>query len=241
MKILAIDTSNYPLGVSLMTEDTIVGEYITYIKKNHSVRAMPAIEHLLKECDWTPKELEKIVVAKGPGSYTGVRIGVTIAKTLAWSLKIPIVGVSSLAVMSSVGRYFNGYICPLVDARRGQIYTGLYSYHSGQQAEVALDCNVLAVDWLMELKEKNQPVLFVGNDVSLHKKSIQSILGDQAVFNELTEQNPRPSELGILGMNKQEEDTHSLVPNYIRLAEAEVKWLEAQTNQRGFIHDINKK
>ena len=77
---------------------------------------MPAIEKLLRECELTPQDLTKIVVAKGPGSYTGVRIGVTIAKTMAWALNIPLVGVSSLAVLAATaGRYFNGFLSPLFE------------------------------------------------------------------------------------------------------------------------------
>jgi len=115
MKILAIDTSNFALGVALLNGNQVVGEYITNVKKNHSVRAMPAIEKLMHDCDMKPVDLDKIVVAKGPGSYTGVRIGVTIAKTLAWTLNIPISGVSSLEVLAANGNVFLGYICPLFD------------------------------------------------------------------------------------------------------------------------------
>ncbi|MEG9464093.1 MAG: tRNA (adenosine(37)-N6)-threonylcarbamoyltransferase complex dimerization subunit type 1 TsaB, partial [Bacillus amyloliquefaciens] len=86
MTILAIDTSNYTLGAALVRDKTVMAEYITYLKKNHSVRAMPAVNSLLQDCGLTPQDLTKIAVAKGPGSYTGVRIGVTLAKTLAWSL-----------------------------------------------------------------------------------------------------------------------------------------------------------
>lgn len=117
MKVLAIDTSNYVMGVSLIEENTVVGEIITNLTKNHSVRLMPAVEQLLKECNVKPKELDKIVVAAGPGSYTGVRIGVTAAKTLAWSLQIPIVGVSSLEVVAANGVDFQGVICPLSETR----------------------------------------------------------------------------------------------------------------------------
>ncbi|MDV2888113.1 tRNA (adenosine(37)-N6)-threonylcarbamoyltransferase complex dimerization subunit type 1 TsaB, partial [Alkalihalophilus pseudofirmus] len=85
-----------PLGIALLEKDQVIGEYITNLKKNHSIRIMPAIQTLMADCERSPAELTKIVVAKGPGSYTGVRIGVTIAKTLPWSLHIPLVGVSSL-------------------------------------------------------------------------------------------------------------------------------------------------
>lgn len=230
MSILAIDTSNYTLGVALLEEDKVIGEYITNVKVNHSVRAMPAIQTLMKDCGVEPNQLTKIVVAKGPGSYTGVRIGVTIAKTLAWSLNIPIVGVSSLEVLAAhTGRYFKGLVAPLFDARRGQIYTGLYQYQNGILETVIEDQNLLTVDWVEKLKSLNQPVLFVGNDLPIHREVIVSELKEQAFFADITEHNPRPAELGLLGRDRQGEDIHSFVPNYIRLVEAEVKWMEANS------------
>lgn len=106
MTILAIDTSNLTLGVALIKDGKVIAEHISHLKKNHSVRAMPAIDELLKECGLKPSDLTQIAVAKGPGSYTGVRIGVTIAKTLAWSLNIPVKTVSSLEVLAANGRFF---------------------------------------------------------------------------------------------------------------------------------------
>ncbi|WP_226671308.1 tRNA (adenosine(37)-N6)-threonylcarbamoyltransferase complex dimerization subunit type 1 TsaB [Metabacillus litoralis] len=228
MKALAIDTTNNVLGIALVDDNNVIGEYITNLKKNHSVRAMPAIERLLQDCDTAPSELDKIIVATGPGSYTGVRIGVSIAKTLAWSLNIPIVGVSSLEILAANGRFFNGVISPLFDARRGQIYTGLFHYKNKELVRIENDQNLLLTDWLNMLKERNEHVLFVGNDVSLHKELIMETLGEMAVFGQVTLHNPRPSELALLGLVKNETDVHSLVPNYIRLAEAEAKWLEQQ-------------
>lgn len=228
MKVLAIDTSNNPLGIALLDNEKVIGEYITNLKKNHSIRVMPAIEQLMRDCEIETSELGKIVVAKGPGSYTGVRIGVTIAKTMAWSLGIPLVGISSLALMAGVGRNFDGYVSPLFDARRGQIYTGLYYYEGNQLKTEINDCNILAVEWAESLKKLDKPILFVGNDFVLHKETIANILGDQAIFASITENNPRPSELGLLGFNLPGEDIHTFVPNYIRLVEAEAKWLDSQ-------------
>lgn len=228
MKVLAIDTSNYSLGLAVVDKEQVIGEYITNVKKNHSIRVMPSIETLLKDCDLTPQDITKIVVAKGPGSYTGVRIGVTIAKTLAWTLNIPLVGVSSLAILAaSVGRYFPGGVSPLFDARRGQIYTGLYQYDNGIFTTVENDQLLQSTDWAKYLKAMNKPILFIGNDLPLHRSILESELGEQAIFAEITEHNPRPSELALLGMELDGEDVHSFVPNYIRLAEAESKWLEA--------------
>ncbi|MFJ5965812.1 tRNA (adenosine(37)-N6)-threonylcarbamoyltransferase complex dimerization subunit type 1 TsaB [Bacillus sp. NPDC093026] len=228
MTILAIDTSNHTLGIALVRDDTVIGESITYLKKNHSVRAMPTVEALMKACGVMPSDLSKIVVAKGPGSYTGVRIGVTIAKTLAWTLSIPISSISSLETLAANARYFNGWISPIFDARRGQVYTGLYMYEEGKIKEVKPDQNVLLVDWLHDLKKAGKPVLFLGHDVHLHQETIRSILGKIAVLAESSLHNPRPSVLAMLGANRRAEEVHQLVPNYIRLAEAEVKWLEGQ-------------
>ncbi|MGM0727735.1 MAG: tRNA (adenosine(37)-N6)-threonylcarbamoyltransferase complex dimerization subunit type 1 TsaB [Bacillota bacterium] len=228
MTILAIDTSNHTLGIALVKGSTVIGESITYLKKNHSVRAMPTVEALMKECGVAPSELSKIVVAKGPGSYTGVRIGVTIAKTLAWTLSIPISAVSSLETLAANGQYFDGWISPLFDARRGQVYTGLYTFEEGKIKEIKPDQNILLTEWLHELKQTGKPVLFLGQDVHLHEESIRSILGETAVIAEGAFHNPRPSMLAFLGTDRPAEDVHQLVPNYIRLAEAEVKWLEGQ-------------
>jgi tRNA threonylcarbamoyladenosine biosynthesis protein TsaB len=229
MTILAIDTSNNPLGVALLENDQVIGEYITNLKKNHSIRIMPAIQALMKDCERVPADLTKIVVAKGPGSYTGVRIGVTIAKTLAWTLNIPLVGVSSLEILAAgTGRYFDGYVSPLFDARRGQVYTGLYQYDQGKLVMVERDQVVMATDWAEKLTEMDKPILFVGNDLSIHQATMEKRLGSRAIFSGITEHNPRPSELALLGRDKQGEDVHTFVPNYLRLAEAEAKWLEKQ-------------
>ena len=228
MKALAIDTTNNVLGIAVVDEEKVIGEYITNLKKNHSVRAMPAIERLLSDCDLSPKQLDKIVVATGPGSYTGVRIGVSIAKTMAWSLQIPIVGVSSLEVLAANGRLFPGYISPLFDARRGQVYTGLYEYTDKGLVAIEKDQNILLSDWLTMLEATNKKVLFVGNDVEIHKETIHRLLGNKSELAQVVLNNPRPSELGMIGLEKETSDVHSLVPNYIRMAEAEAKWLEQQ-------------
>lgn len=228
MTILAIDTSNQTLGVALVEGNTIIAEHITYLQKNHSVRAMPGIERLLMDANKKPADIMKIVVANGPGSYTGVRIGVTIAKTMAWSLHIPVVPVSSLKVLAANGHYFAGTICPLFDARRGQVYTGLYQYENEKLLTIEEDRNVLMKDWLRKLKKENMPVLFLGHDVSVYQNEIQEALKEKACFVQAGLSSPRPSELAFLGKDVEPEHTHTLVPNYIRLAEAEANWLKRQ-------------
>jgi tRNA threonylcarbamoyladenosine biosynthesis protein TsaB len=228
MKVLAIDTSNFTLSVAVADGQAIIGEYTTNIKKNHSLRAMPAIDELMKEVGLKPKDLDKIVVAAGPGSFTGVRIGVTIAKTLAWTLNIPIVPVSSLQLIAQNALYFDGYISPIFDARRGLVFTGLYEGDNETVNSIQKDCNILLTDWLEIIKEKKKKTLFIGNDVEMHKQTIQDVLNEDAVFAPYTLNNPSAKHLITLGMHNESKEVHSVEPIYLRLAEAEANWLAQQ-------------
>ncbi len=230
---LAIDTSTNVMGVGLANEEKVIAEFITNEKKNQSVRLMPAIERLLAEVDLSPKQLNRIIVANGPGSYTGVRIGVTVAKTLAWSLNIPLVGISSLEVLAYNGRYFNGLISSLIDARREQIYTGLYRFQNGQIDTVEKECIVLADEWATHVKKYKQPILFLGNDLSKHQNTFSDRLEEQAHFGLPSEHNPRPGELATLGLKRSPvENIHQFTPNYVQMAEAERNWLLNKNEDR---------
>ncbi|WP_368993686.1 tRNA (adenosine(37)-N6)-threonylcarbamoyltransferase complex dimerization subunit type 1 TsaB [Caldifermentibacillus hisashii] len=226
MNILAIDTSTNVLGVGIASNEKIIGEYITNIKRNHSTRVLPAIDFLLKDCGMDIKEINKIIVANGPGSYTGLRIGLTIGKTLAWTLNIPIVGVSSLKLMAASARYFDGYISPVMDARRGNIFTGLYEYKEGKLMQAVDDQHIPTEEWCKLLKTFDKPVLFLGNDVVIHEQVIVNQLAKQVQFAPITVNIPKPGELALLAKNLKEENVHSFAPNYLRLAEAEAKWRE---------------
>ncbi|WP_028784547.1 tRNA (adenosine(37)-N6)-threonylcarbamoyltransferase complex dimerization subunit type 1 TsaB [Thalassobacillus devorans] len=225
MNVLAMDTSNEILGVAVVKDGETAGELITNIKKNHSVRLMPAIDQLMKETAMTPSDLDRIVVAKGPGSYTGVRIGLTTAKSMGWALNIPVVGVSSLEVLAYQGMFFDGYICPFFDARRGLVYTGLYNQ---EMQLVKAETNLLMIDWLEELKASDKPVLFLSPEIESHQEAIEEIMNDKAVIPPKTLHVPRPSALALAGKDKEAGPLHALVPNYLRMVEAEAKWLEQQ-------------
>ncbi|MBB5172628.1 tRNA (adenosine(37)-N6)-threonylcarbamoyltransferase complex dimerization subunit type 1 TsaB [Texcoconibacillus texcoconensis] len=227
MNVLAIDTSTYVLGVSVIKEGQPVGEKMTNIKKNHALRLMPAVEQLLRDVDIKPADLDRIVVSHGPGSYTGVRIAVTTAKTLAWSLNIPVVGVSSLEALAQNGRYFQGLIAPFIDARRGQVFTGLYQGGTGSVENVIEDGLTDHRAWLEKLKSYQKPVLFLGNEWDKHVEVIEEIMGEQAVLAKPADRLLKPAQLAELGIEKTPlENVHALTPQYLRLAEAEAKWME---------------
>ncbi|MDL4841949.1 tRNA (adenosine(37)-N6)-threonylcarbamoyltransferase complex dimerization subunit type 1 TsaB [Aquibacillus rhizosphaerae] len=233
MNILAIDTSNETMGVAVLKEGQLAGEYITKVKKNHSVRLLPAIDQIMRETEVNPKDLDKIVVAKGPGSYTGVRIGLSTAKTMAWTLNIPIVAVSSLEVVAYQSAYLNKQVCPFFDARRGLVYTGLYQ--SNDKGNVTLlwdEINISFEKWLERLAEEGKPTVFLSQDVDIHKGLIEEYMGDLAIIPESMYHLPRPSLLALAGAGKQPDSLHTLTPNYLRLVEAEAKWLEKQEKSK---------
>ncbi|RDW20037.1 tRNA (adenosine(37)-N6)-threonylcarbamoyltransferase complex dimerization subunit type 1 TsaB [Oceanobacillus arenosus] len=228
MNLLAIDTSNQVLGVAILKDEQIIGEVVTNIAKNHSVRLMPAINQLMNEVGLTPDELNKIVVAKGPGSYTGVRIGMSTAKSLAWALDIPIVGVSSLEVLAYQGRFFDGVICPFFDARRGMVFTGVYESLVDNLTPIYKEKNISMEEVLAKLVDEKRRVLFLSPDIAVYKETIINALGDLAVIPEGPFHIARPGFLGLAGLNRAADPTHTLTPNYLRLAEAEANWLKAQ-------------
>ncbi|MEN1969467.1 tRNA (adenosine(37)-N6)-threonylcarbamoyltransferase complex dimerization subunit type 1 TsaB [Lentibacillus sp. N15] len=232
MNLLAIDTSNQVLGVALMKDDILVGEFVTNIKKNHSVRLMPAIDQLMRETDMTPDMLDKIAVAKGPGSFTGVRIGLATAKAMAWALDIPVTGVSSLEVLAYQGRFSNRLICPFFDARRANVYAGLFQWQGNQLQTVKQEQNVAMTDWLKPLAAAQQTVLFLSPDMALYREKVVEEMGELAVIPDGPYMIANPSHLALAGLQKGADNTHALTPNYLRLAEAEAKWLDAQKDQK---------
>ncbi len=226
---LGIDTSNAPFSAALVEDGTILIEQTSAMKKTHSIQAMPAVEQLLASANLRPSDLDAIAVAEGPGSYTGVRIGVTLAKTLAWTLDIPLVGVSSLEVLAANAVPFEGVICPLFDARRGNVYCGLYKSKGERLHRIWEDRHGSLEELLSDISFIHQPVLFIGTDVDLHKTAIRESLGEQAVFAPFPQQLPRASQLILLAEQRLPvTDVHDFVPAYRRIPEAEANWLQQQ-------------
>ena len=221
---LGIDTSNVPLSVAVVKDNQLLVEWTSSLKVTHSVGAMPAVEEALKQASIKPSDIDVIAVAEGPGSYTGVRIGVTIAKTLAWTLKVPVVGISSLQTLAANGSLFNGLICPIMDARRGNVFSAIYS----NELIVDLPDGHYALDTILEtLAPKEDYVLFVGKDVSIHWEAIQRVLGERAVRAPFYLDLPRASV--VIEQAKKKplpsiEETHHFVPEYKRITEAETNW-----------------
>lgn len=219
--ILGIDTATDTMSVAVGDSDAILGEITTNLKKNHSVRLMPAIKQLLEECSVVISDLDKIVVSAGPGSYTGLRIGVTIAKTLAWDLKIPIIGISSLAAIAGNFVLTDTPVMPIIDARRGNVYGAIY-----ERGKVVVSDQHIDLEELLQKVSDN--IIIAGVYSPLLKEKIEKELGKRAIFAPIQLNYARASTLVQMAAIETGEDPQHFVPTYLKLAEAESKWLEAR-------------
>ena len=217
MKVLAFDTSSKALSLAILEDKQVLAETTINIKKNHSITLMPAIDFLMASLDWTPKDLDRIVVAEGPGSYTGLRIAVATAKTLAHTLNIELVGMSSLLAL--VPRQQEGLLVPLMDARRNNVYAGFYE----NAKPVMPEAHLSFAEVLEQVKDAEQ-VTFVG-EVGPFVEQIQEQL-PQANYQETL---PNAANLALWTWDKEADSLHDFVPNYLKRVEAEENWLKNHT------------
>jgi tRNA threonylcarbamoyladenosine biosynthesis protein TsaB len=226
VRLLAIDTSNQTLSIAICEDQRILGEYTTTVKKNHSLTLMPAINDLTKAVGLSPQDIDRLVVAKGPGSYTGLRIGVTTAKTLAYTLKKELVGVSSLKVVAANCVGTQGIIVPLFDARRNNVYAGAYTLKQNQWQTVLKDQHIALASLLEQLQEFPK-VSFVGADVEKFKDIIAADLPNANVITIPQWQIPHGTVLAELGRTAEPvTDIHGFLPDYLKKVEAEENWLK---------------
>ena len=215
MKIAAIDTSSKALTLAILEDETLLAQMTLNIKKNHSITLMPAIDFLMNSLDMKPTDLDRIVVAQGPGSYTGLRMAVATAKTLAHTLKIELVGVSSLLAL--VPEQVEGLVIPVMDARRNNVYAGFYQ--SGQS--VRPEAHLPLAEVLEIAGVADQPVTFVG-ETAVFAEQIEAALPGVSVQPTL----PDAAVIGRLGLDLPAQSIHDFVPNYRKRVEAEENWLK---------------
>ncbi len=215
MKVLAFDTSSKALSVAILDGKNLLADVTINIKKNHSITLMPAIDFLMTSVDLQPSDLDRIVVAQGPGSYTGLRVAVATAKTLAYTLNIELVGVSSLYALAAAAD-FDGLVVPIMDARRNNVYAGFYK--NGQPVKADQHMSFTAV---LEVVKAEAKVIFVG-EVDNFSDQIEEALPQAVILPVL----PSAYAIGKYGQSLEPADVDSFVPNYLKRVEAEENWLK---------------
>lgn len=221
MLLLAFETSAKAASVALFEGSTLLGEQYQNTGLTHSQTLLVMAEDLLKQCGRTAQQVEAVAVANGPGSFTGVRIGVAAAKGFAWGNEIPIYGVSTLEAMALGLGIFEGYVCPVMDARRSQVYNALFYVNQGVLTRQTPDRAIALEDLKEELKGLNKPIYLVGD-------------GSILCYNTLKEEIPaliappearlhqRAVGVALAALKQpQPDEPATLAPNYLRLSQAE--------------------
>lgn len=236
MKLLAIDTSNQPLSVAVAEDNKLLAEVTTCVTKNHSVTLMPTIKEVLKAAQLEIKDIDRVVVAQGPGSYTGLRIGVTTAKTLAFTIQKELVGVSSLAILANAYPQTDALLVPLFDARRENVFAAVYKWQK-DKLQVILEEQHLSIQELCQkLAKRRERIIFIGIDSNKFSKIFQVEL-TMKKYSIAPEQFAYPSGFVLTQLGRQMKPVQisDFVPRYLRLTQAETQWL--QNNPEGKKYD----
>lgn len=222
-----METSTLTGAVALLDGDTVVGEQRLNIAVTHSERLLAAVDHLLGAADWRVADLALLAVAVGPGSFTGLRIGVSTMKGLAFATGAPLVGVPTLDAMAWSLPYAVWPVCPVLDAKKGEVYAAVYRTDRGRVERLS-ECRVLDPATLAEelAAEGQGPVIFAGDGVATYAAVFQRVLGSRARFAPPGQRLPSAVPVAELGREAfargEVADPASLVPLYVRRSEAEI-------------------
>ena len=232
MKVLGIDTSTSCGSVGLMDDEEVISDYLLNIPVTHSERLLNAIEFVLKEARCPIGKLDGLAISLGPGSFTGLRIGVSTMKGLAFATGKPVAGVSTLDVLASQIAPTSYLICPILDARKQEVYTAFYRYGDGSSLMRQSGYQAIRPDDLV--KKIKEHTIFLGDGVKTYKEFLINSLPSLAIF--------PPAPLGVshgsmvakLGFELLQKgeclDLSTFVPIYVRPSEAEMKWQETHPN-----------
>lgn len=223
MKVLSVDSSTSAATAAVLNDDLVLGEITFNYKKQHSVILMNIIDNLLKGLNLTIKDIDGFVVSKGPGSFTGLRIGMSTIKGLAQGMNKPYVSVSSLDAMAYRAFSVNSIICPLMDALRGNVYTAFYSIENNSLKRVS-DYMCISIDEVIEkVKDFNSNVIFIGDDVKIFIDKLSALENSSFAPNHLNFVSA--ASLGSLGSIKLKsgnyDDVFTDAPLYLRKSQAE--------------------
>ena len=229
MRILAFETSAKAGSVAVLENGTLLAENYCNTGLTHSQTLMVMAEDALKSCGLTPSQVEAVAVAAGPGSFTGVRIGVAAAKGFAWGADIPCCGVSTLEAMATGLGVCDGYILPVMDARRSQVYNAVFRAEGGKLTRVTEDRAIALSDLAEEIKNLEKPVFLVGDGANLCYNTLKDLV-PQLVLPPEHKLHQRAVGVALVAeamlLAGDACDGAALTPNYLRLSQAERERLE---------------
>ena len=231
MKILGIDTSSMAASVAVIEDNKLICEYTINTKKTHSQKLMPMIENMLGLSDLNVREIDAIAVCEGPGSFTGLRIGMATAKAIAHVNDIPVIGVNSLEALAANMNLCDKKICSILDAQRNQVYTGRYQYEGTKLVEIK-EIGIQQIDELLEeLAQSGEQWILVGEAVYKYEDKIREISNIEipAASNNVTKAGSLCSVAKVkFDEGKDIFNCYTVNPLYIRKSQAEEQYEEKQ-------------
>ena len=236
MRILAFETSAKAASAALAEDGRLLAECYQNTGMTHSRTLLVMAEDLLKQCGLTVHDIDAVAAAAGPGSFTGVRIGVAAAKGFAWGAELPCCGVSTLAAMAVGLGAWSGYVCPVMDARRSQVYNALFHADHGKLTRIRDDRAIALADLCEELKNLAEPIFLVGDGSILCYNTLSESI-PALVLPPEHRMHQRAAGVALEGLRMLRSgetcSAASLVPNYLRLSQAERERLEREAAGSG--------
>ena len=237
MKIIAIDSSGLVASVAIVDDDEVIAEYNVQYKKTHSQTLLPMLDELKKMVELNLQTVDTIAVAKGPGSFTGLRIGSATAKGLGLALEIPIIEIPTLDGLACNLYGTDKVVCPIMDARRNQVYTGLYSYREERQSEeqelrfhytlvpVLSQCAASIQEIAQKCNEQQKEIIFLGDGVPVFAEQLKDLMKVPYSFAPAHMNRQRAASFAFLAIEKMRKgeavSAADHAPEYLRLSQAE--------------------
>lgn len=225
MKVLAIDSSGMAATIAVVSEECMIGEYTTNYKKTHSQTLLPMVDKLLDFLGMELSDMDAFAISEGPGSFTGLRIGAATVKGFCLALDKPLIAVPTLEALAYNMATTKSIICPIIDARRNQVFTGLYKCENGDIVTVSEQKAVDILDIIEEINELGKDVVFVGDGVNSFADTIKENIKVSYELAPVHMREQKAGAVGALALRYYEQgkvvDSDKFEPEYMRISQAE--------------------
>lgn len=225
MRILGIDTSTKYAGVAIVEDGVVLAQSVLQFMASHSEKLLPEIAHMLETMKIPLETIDYFAVTVGPGSFTGLRVSLSTIKGLSFATDRKVIPLSTLEVIARGLAFVNYPICPILDARKKEVYAALFKWNNDELIRIKED-SVLNIENLKEWL--NEKTIFVGDGLNIYREKLAQIFGDKALFAKNTHNIPSPAIVAMMGEEKAKEgkfiSARDLQPIYLRKSEAEIKF-----------------
>lgn len=227
MIILAIDSSASSGSVALLEDNQLIAEFTICVKRTHAEKLLPSIKILIDNTGIKKEDIDGFALTIGPGSFTGLRIGLATIKGFAWSLNKPVVGISTIEAMAMNIPFADKPVCPILDARKKELYAGIYKFRDASKSLATCLMADSAINPNDLLKKIDEPTIFLGEGLKVYGDFIKTALKEMAIIAPTHLWPIKASNVGLLAFDRFKsgnvEKPENINPNYLRQSEAEIK------------------